>query len=57
MVSGVVQNGCGRVKNRVPNYTSATFLVVSERGGGVLKASWTGLSSFFKRSGLTNLPN
>ena len=28
------------------NYTSATFLVVSDRGRGVLKASWTGPSSF-----------
>jgi hypothetical protein len=39
------------------NYTSATFLVASDRGRGVLKASWTRPSSFFKRSGPTKLPN
>jgi hypothetical protein len=39
------------------NYTSATFLVASDRGRGILKASWTGPSSFFKRSGPKKLPN
>src|SRR5271170_4410009 len=39
------------------NYTSATFLVTSDRGRGVLKASWTRPSSYFKRSGPTKLPN
>src|SRR5277367_1352819 len=28
------------------NYTSATFLVASDRGRGVLKASWTRPSSY-----------
>ena len=39
------------------NYTSVTFLVASDRRRGVLKGSWTGPSSFFKRSGPTKLPN
>ena len=39
------------------NCTSATFLVASNCGRGVLKASWTGPSSSFKRSGPTKLPN
>jgi hypothetical protein len=39
------------------NYTSVTFLVASDRGRGVLKASWSGPSSFLKRSGPTKLPD
>jgi len=38
------------------NYTSATLLVASDCGRGVLKASWTRPSSFFKRSGPTKFP-
>ena len=37
------------------NYPSATFLVASDRGRGVLKASWTKPSSYLKRSGPTKI--
>jgi len=36
----------GRMGSVFRNYTSATFLVASDRGRGVLKTSWTGPTSF-----------